>query len=645
MNWMVQFDIAALILCAIIFFVYLSFRRFPSFSNKVYFLLLSFSLISVIGDLATVYLNYMLPYSMRWLNYLSNMLFLAVFNAVPAIYFLFTLSITNREFQSFRQLSPRWIFPYLCSFFLLITTPLTGFIFTVSPADGYQHGPGFLFLYAVTLFYLTVSLYQTLRYHRVLSFLQKASVVFYTVSCIIVVIIQSLLPQYLLTEFAVALSMFFILLTLQNPLEFKDSLTNSFNREAFVQMVGSRISNRKPFTLLCISIEGFPFINEKFGLKNGDSLLIQVADYLNSISPKNCLYHISGTHFVILTDNDDSVPSLIQQIQNRFDQSFQLNSIEVQLWMYLCCLTYPDNVDNLSDLMDTISYSIKEVRQSNTGCIIYGSEEILRKKRRETAVLTAITRAIKTDGFEVYYQPILSVRENRFASAEALIRLKDDELGFIPPDEFIPMAEKNGQIVQIGEIVFRKVCQFLSSSVLSQSFVQSLSCIHVNLSVVQCMQENLAERFFNILTEYQVPSSMINMEITETSAAGTSDLLLQVMQQLNQYGINFSLDDYGTGYSNIANIMKHHYSIVKLDKSIVWAASDNPQAMISLKHTISMMQDLNMSILAEGIETTAQAELLRSLQCDFFQGYLYSRPLPEAEFLQLLNMNGNRLLH
>jgi EAL domain-containing protein (putative c-di-GMP-specific phosphodiesterase class I) len=288
-------------------------------------------------------------------------------------------------------------------------------------------------------------------------------------------------------------------------------------------------------------------------------------------------------------------------------------------------------VQNAEDIMDVIEYSADMITSSQNDTVMHASDEILWKKRRENRIEQALQHAIRENGFGVHYQPIYSVEDKCYRSAEALVRLYDEELGFISPEEFIPIAEKNGMILDIGEYVFRSVCSMMSAERLWE---KGIDYIEVNLSVVQCMQEKLHEKLLDIMNEYHVPAECINLEITETSAAVSKETLLQNMERLVEKNVTFSLDDYGTGYSNITNIIQYPFHIIKLDKSMVWSAMEDERAIQVLRHTVAMLKDLNMHIVAEGVENEKQAVVLADMGCDYFQGYYYSKPVPVADFLQ-----------
>lgn len=634
LQWIIHYEVAAFIVCSILYFVFIYYKNFPTWQNKIYRILLTVSLLTIIWNFTAIYTVVKWVDRYKILNYVFNIIYLLLFNSIPVLYYLFILAITKRkaEVTKFEKLA--FFVPYTISFVCIVTTPITKFIFSIKEKSGYQQEKGMIVLYIISLIYLLLSLIKTICYRHKLNKLQRSAAFFYTVSSITVVIIQLIIPKYLLIEFAISMSMFFIYLTLQNPLEFKDSVTGAFNHEAFIKTVNEFVDTYNQFSILGIQIEGLKFINEKFGVENTNILLRQITEYLISLKKQNRVFHLSDFQFAVFIENEEEQKEMIRKIKERFDNPFYLNEVEISLWVSLCYLNYPENVKTLNDVIDTIDYTMKEAKKQKQNLVIYGSEEILKQKQREDAVEQAIAFAVKNESFEVYYQPIYSVQKKKYTSAEALVRLKDEELGFISPDEFIPLAERNGQILKIGEIVFQKVCQMIQKE---QIWKTQLECIHVNLSVVQCMQEDLAENLFSIMKQYKIPHSMINFEITETSAVNSGEKLMTTMKQFEEKGIHFSLDDYGTGYSNIANIMQHNYKIVKLDKSIVWAAQSNHQAFVSLKHMIAMIKELNMRILAEGIETKEQEELLEKMQCEYFQGYFFSKPLPEKEFLKFID--------
>lgn len=222
--------------------------------------------------------------------------------------------------------------------------------------------------------------------------------------------------------------------------------------------------------------------------------------------------------------------------------------------------------------------------------------------------------------------------------SEALIRMKDPELGYVSPEEFIPLAESNGMIIEIGEIAFRKVCEFMKSG---QAQALGVKYIEVNLSLLQCVQEQLSDRLMEIMAEYGIPPEEINFEITETAGLANYDALLKNMNCLISKGVTFSMDDYGTGFSTANYLITLPMDIVKIDKSILWPAMENEEAFVILKHTVEMLKSLKKRIVVEGVETREMAKLLIDMGCDYLQGYYYQKPIPADKYLEFLKENQN----
>lgn len=247
-----------------------------------------------------------------------------------------------------------------------------------------------------------------------------------------------------------------------------------------------------------------------------------------------------------------------------------------------------------------------------------------------------ISSALKYDRIEVFYQPIFSTKENRFTSAEALCRIYNENGDFIPPARFIEVAEKNGMILKLGERVFEKVCQFLQSGMPQQL---GIKYIEVNLSVVQCSYELLSQQFIHIMEEYQIDPSQINLEITETGSVSTRKIMLENMQKLINYGVQFSLDDFGTGNSNLNYIVDMPVNIVKFDRSMTNSYFNNGKAKYVMDAAMHMIHGMELQIVSEGIETEEQLDTMKELDISYIQGYYFSKPLPQEEFLNFLRDN------
>ena len=323
----------------------------------------------------------------------------------------------------------------------------------------------------------------------------------------------------------------------------------------------------------------------------------------------------------------DRIEDMAQVMVPKLRDLFVVDGIRLKLDFAMCGVMIPNEImseNQLIRLSESFDHAVplnKYVRYSE---MVPEKEFVVRNNLDRI-----ISDAIKNNKFEMYYQPIYSTRDGKFVSAEALIRLRDEQLGFISPALFIPAAEKSGSILQIGEFVIKDVCRFLSESDLANSGIRFLE---VNLSVVQCMQANMASKIRDILDEYKITPDRINFEITETASEYLADAVLRTMSDISDNGNGFSLDDYGSGYSNLSRVMSFPYRIIKLDKSLVDGLGDSRSYEI-VRQTISLLKSLGAEIVVEGVEDKQKAEWFSDMGCEYIQGYYYAKPMPEHEFI------------
>ena len=243
-----------------------------------------------------------------------------------------------------------------------------------------------------------------------------------------------------------------------------------------------------------------------------------------------------------------------------------------------------------------------------------------------------IKNAIQNESFQIFYQPIYNVKEKKFLSAEALLRLKDPEFGFVPPQIVVLMAEKKGLINVLGDYIIEEVFSFVNSEEFKRT---GFHCIVINLSVHQCMESGFASKMEMLKEKYDIDPTLINFEVTETASAEFNKFMLQNLLTLRDMGFAFSLDDYGTGYSNMQRIFNLPLQIVKIDKTMVDNLQDEKGYKI-LKNTFHMLKDINMEIIVEGVETEDVANQVIELGCDYIQGFYYARPMPVERLLEFL---------
>jgi EAL domain-containing protein (putative c-di-GMP-specific phosphodiesterase class I) len=269
--------------------------------------------------------------------------------------------------------------------------------------------------------------------------------------------------------------------------------------------------------------------------------------------------------------------------------------------------------------------------------IIEVNQKMVEERRNWSQMFKTIVNALKEDRVEVFLQPIYSVEKDRFVSAEALARIRNTDDTIVPPGQFISVAEETGLVDQLGERVFEKVCQFIQRE---RMWEWGLEYIEVNLSVRQCESRTLAERYQDIMEQYGVKPSMINLEVTESASIQTRNVFMQNMEKLIDYGVAFSLDDFGNGESNLNYIVDMPVEIVKFDRDMTKSYFEKSKGKLVMETSTRMIKDMGLKIVSEGVETKEQLEAMKKLGVQYIQGYYFSKPLPQDEFVCFVKEHG-----
>ncbi|MCM1193233.1 MAG: EAL domain-containing protein [Butyrivibrio sp.] len=633
MKYVLHYDVAALVLTVIILIHFYHKKSIRMPQTVVFIWLLWISFVTDVLDIVTVVIDeYRL---MPPVVNIVNVIYLIAFNVLPFLYYLYLFTSVRKNKSAWSWKEKLVLLAPVCgAILLIITSPATKLIFYYNQEEGYCHGFGFPLLYVATAIYMLATVVTAVKYRSVLTRWQKISVYFYLLASLTGIILQVLLPDILLLQFAVSLSLLLLYMSLESPDEDEDKLLGVYNHRGFEKVIANEVEKQSFFHVLAVNITNYLPLREAVGLEPGRALLKQMVEALRGeLRPAELYCLADGKLAVIVGDRAEELNRVVKVLRDVFSRPVAGGDMNVQFETTLMQLDYPEEVGTLEDIMDSVDYFTAEPFESSDGEVRHMSGQILESRKRENRIQQIMQQALTNGTFQVYYQPIYSSSKGRFNCAEALVRLFDDELGFISPEEFIPIAEKNGMILKIGELVFRSACEMLAREKLWE---KGIDYIEVNLSVVQCMQEDICEMLYGIMDEYDVPYRCINLEVTETILA--TDVLFNTMERMTVGGVTFSLDDYGTGYSNLSNVLKYPFGIVKLDKSMVWYAMENEQAMKALRHTVTMMRDLEMDVVAEGVETAEQRDILKEMGCEYLQGYFFSKPVSEADFLAKLEI-------
>ncbi len=632
MQYVIHFEISAAIILLVILGDYFRHKKIPTIQNKTYGWLLIFSFSGTVLNILTVLVADIAIRIPIPVLFLLNVAFLLATGISTVLFFIYTVALAGK----LRKLHTAAVFflllPYIIEAVFMLATFFTDQVFYFDQMHQYRQGPMHWTLYLVYYLYGGGGFLWIMLQRKKIGIRRTILIAGTFLIISFFVVIQYLYPRYMLIGLSAAIPLMVYYHSIQNPYNQVDTLTGVYNRAVLVPYLKEFFESRIPFSVYVFALDDFKQINSIIGIKNGDILLKKVAQYFDQTMPDGNVFRLSGDQFAVIASGVIEDIENVEYYVNHFPKIWMIEETAIQLSS--CVLGFNGlEYQTVGELLTTVDYAIVSAKKEGKSSYhlvdkSYKDSSLLNKKVNE-----ALIRGIEQDRIKVFYQPIVSRKENRVVAAEALVRLDDEILGPIAPDIFIRIAEQNGLITKVGDIVLEKVCMFLNKNDIIK---WNMDHIDVNLSVIQCMQENLEERIFSILEKYEVDPSMIDFEITESAAASFATLEKN-LQKIYQRGISFSLDDFGTGFANMEYIVRLPFDTIKLDKNLLWTSIESNSKTEFFKNITHFINEMGLSVICEGAETQEHIEYLEEAEIDCIQGYFYSPPLCEADFIRFMN--------
>jgi len=421
-----------------------------------------------------------------------------------------------------------------------------------------------------------------------------------------------------------------------------DILTKLPNRNMFHDRLGQEIKKAKrsgqPLALMFLDLDRFKDINDTLGHSMGDQLLQETAQRISHcVRDSDTVARLGGDEFTVILngiDEQGSVERISQKILQKLAEPFQLGDDVVYITVSLGLTLYPEDAEDIDTLIKNADQAMYAAKSSGRTAIQYFTSSMQDAARTRMRLVTDLRTALAEDQFRLYYQPILDLASGRICKAEALIRWVHPERGLISPVQFIPVAEETGLINEIGDWVFYEAArQVLEWRETFDSRFQ----ISINKSPVQFQRGGTEPGLWaDYLRQLGLPGQSMAVEITEGLLLDASPAISNQLLELREAGIQVAIDDFGTGYSSLAYLKRFDIDYVKIDRSFVRSIASNQNDVVLCEAIIVMAHKLGMKVVAEGVETEEQRQLLVAAGCDFAQGFLFSEPVPAEQFGKLL---------
>ncbi|MGE7867935.1 putative bifunctional diguanylate cyclase/phosphodiesterase [Bacillus paramycoides] len=426
-----------------------------------------------------------------------------------------------------------------------------------------------------------------------------------------------------------------------NFLAYHDTLTELANRRSFHQQLEKAIirakTSKRPFAVMFLDLDRFKVINDTLGHRIGDLLLIAVAKRLERISTTNMkIARLAGDEFTILIEDykkDKDVQKIADMIVVSMNEPFEIENQHLQISSSIGIAIYPEaGADPLSILQHADMAMYEAKNKGKNGSSLY-TKELYKKMERRARIEKDLPLALANKEFFLVYQPQVDITTNKVIGAEALIRWKHPLLGEISPCEFVPIVEETPQVIPLGHWVLRESCRQLK---LWQTLGYKDLKMSVNLSAKDFQQDQLLENIAHILKDVGVDPKYVTLELTERIAMIDEKETLLRLKQLKEYGIQTSIDDFGTGYSSLAYLSIFPIDILKVPREFTQLADHRAEERAIVSTILSLANTLNLSVVAEGIETEKQLKFFQKNNCRYMQGYYFSKPLGSKQFIKFL---------
>ncbi|WP_026666224.1 EAL domain-containing protein [Butyrivibrio sp. FC2001] len=626
-NWSFDYVIPSLLILIIIMGYYFSLPRLPVRLNKVFLAIMVNEGFVIISDIIASWACNEYKTLPTWIVVLLNTLYFAAF--FSGCFLFFEMCVTLLRIAPSRKNVRKWLIriPFILSEILTVSSAFFGFIFYIDET-GYHRGPLHFMVYVTLYFYIFMN-YFTLFTHwnRLRRRHERNGIIGYTTMLLIGAALRYCLPLYLIFDTFCLMAVLIIYLSYGNPEFFLETRNMAFNSKALRIFIEEN-EDRGRYKILSFIIRDYHDLRDIYGTIQMNQGIALISEFLKKNYPEVIQFYYQNGRFVLLGNRGMDWEEIHEEIRHRFLLPWKSDDAELYLEVGFALVDLSKGYGSADEVLNSIGLLLERADRLGDDYNVLTDDNALQDYADRIYLKKTMENAIDHKAVEIYLQPLIDANKRTLVGAEALARIRDEKGHIVPPGAFIPIAEQNGRINELGEQVFEKVCQFIADSDVD-SF--GLQFINVNLSPIQFMRTDLGERFLKVVDRYGVDPSRIHLEITEEAMIDDQQMEKQI-QAMQRDGFRFVLDDYGKGYSNLTRLKKSPFINVKLDMEIVWDYCNAPDHILPMM--VGAFKKMHFGITAEGIETEEMAKKMTNIGCDYLQGMLFSAPLPPEEFLE-----------
>ena len=635
MMYNADFLIAAVVILLLVLRNFLDQKRAEDLNSRVFLFFAVIGILDVIAELVSNYYITSGDGDFGLAAVVTTTIFYLFQALLPYALLCYIMTLHDNKLISVKKMLLAGLATILLAS-IVLTNPFTEKLFYFDVSAGYVEGPWYRLMYYSALFHLAVILILVISWRKEFGPRKTKVILDILILCGCGVVIQLLHYPLLMTGFGMSLGILALFLTINNPNANRDSLTGVYNHLYLTRRSDELIAAGKSFHIITIYLYQLKHINKVAGVEGGDYILQLTAKKLEELCGSR-VFRITGKRFLVLTMSLQEYEYYITQIKKMFETDMQMDadSSKPATPVILSGIVHGQKLGASGLMLEYAEYLESLSMQNGVIEVIQDDQQTMDGFLYNKKVEQYLHTAIAQDLFEVYYQPVYSTEKNDFVTLEALSRLHHPELGWIAPDVFIQIAEKNHMIEQITDLQFKRICMFINEH---RGLMKKLFNIKVNLSSLDLMRSDCSSHFIRMMDDMDIQHDWIQFEITETVATEYNAGLGMVVDGFMAAGVRLCLDDFGSGYANLNTVMRLPFSAIKIDRTLLFDICNDKKRAMFYQSIIETFHRMGYSIVSEGVETEEEMSLLSSWGVDMIQGYYFSRPLPVEELLKLLSM-------
>lgn len=634
-KWSVSTEVFSLI---ILFILILNFRerRWHAFpQRRLYLLCLYLSAVTVIFNILCVYFISVADSIPLSLNVITSSIYFLLILSVSSIiaYYLCHLLYEHiYQQRGIRKYGRLLLLLYAAYALLIVCNLRTGVVFSFDDQLHYQRGPLINAGYGVMLLQLFGLLVIAMRHWRSISASMHKVMRLLPPIIVALTAYQIIYPNVLFNGGLIVAADLILLINFQSRTIEQDSLTTSGNRPSLHQELLLRTGGKQCFQVLALSLKQFRTINQRYGSKRGDALLCRISQWLEHLHPRGKSFRMGNVSFALLVpyEGQQSADRLADTIYARFQNPWHLDGVSVTPQAFFAEFIYTGQEENADEILELINFSLSLAKTQKKHLLRF-DPSIYQKMAEQSRIMLLLQRAVRDKRFETWYQPIYHSQTGQFSMAEALLRLRDEQGELVSPSLFIPLAEANGYLEEITDIILDHVCHLLQDPATDR-----LQSISVNLSAQQLLSDDLIYKLDRLREQYQFDPHRLRLEVTERVISENPQKMQAIMSALSQRGFLFSLDDFGTGHSNLSLVLENAFTCIKLDRSLIQDYPDSERSAFIVNTMLDMFHSLDCDLIVEGVEREEQARALTDHGVQWIQGFYYAKPMPADALKHLL---------